>query len=374
MFQLLQRRGNISIRVFYTNGERAKEGKFDKGFGRQIKWDLPLTEGYDHCFVQNIAKDPGSHHYTGIDNPGLIAEIENWGATAVLFFGWKFRSHLRAMRHFKGKIPVLFRGDSTLIDEQPGLKQSVRRLMLRWVYRHVDIALYAGTHNKAYFRAHGLDEDQLVYAPHAVDNDRFSDWDAKDQKQLQEWKRRLGIGEHDFVVLFAGKFIAKKNPESLLRLSEAVADIPDLRILMVGNGALEVALKERTHEDARFIWLDFQNQSLMPLIYRLGDVFILPSLGPGETWGLAINEAMACGLPVAASDRCGGAIDLIGKGAAGLMFDPNDPDAVEKFVLDLYHNPEMKEKLSQAAGKQIKNFNFAAVAEGIEAAARGRFL
>ncbi len=42
------------------------------------------------------------------------------------------------------------------------------------------------------------------------------------------------------------------------------------------------------------IFLDFQNQQKMPLVYRLCDIFVLPSMGPGETWGLAVNEAMAC--------------------------------------------------------------------------------
>jgi len=56
-------------------------------------------------------------------------------------------------------------------------------------------------------------------------------------------------------------------------------------------------------------------------VYRLGDVFVLPSRGPGETWGLALNEAMACGRPVIASDRVGGARDLIVHGANGWTFE-----------------------------------------------------
>lgn len=374
VFQLLQTRGVINIRVFYTNGEQAKEGKFDKGFGRQIKWDLPLLDGYDHCFVANKAKEPGSHHYGGIDNPSLIRDIEDWGATAVLIFGWKFRSHLKALRHFKGRIPVLFRGDSTLLDETSGLKAAIRRQVLRWVYRHIDIGLYVGKHNKAFYLTHGLREEQLVYAPHAVDNDRFSAWGDQQAATLASWKQQLGIRPDDFVILFAGKLIPKKNPDFLLRLGEVLSNEPNIRILMVGNGELEQELKQRTEGKEQFIWLDFQNQTLMPLIYRLGDLFVLPSLGPGETWGLAINEAMDCGLPVAATDRCGGAVDLILPGQNGIIFDPHDLNLVKEYVLDLSRNQDRKEKASLAALLQIKNFNFAAVVEGIEAAAQRRFL
>jgi glycosyltransferase involved in cell wall biosynthesis len=91
---------------------------------------------------------------------------------------------------------------------------------------------------------------------------------------------------------------------------------------MVGNGILEPTLKAETRNDSRFVFLDFQNQSQMPILYRVADLFILPSLGPGETWGLAINEALASGTKVLASEFCGGAIDLIND-FNGLKFNPN---------------------------------------------------
>jgi len=369
VFRLLASRGNVDIRVFYTAGTQAKQGKFDKGFGREISWDLPLTEGYDHCFVENVAKEPGSHHYKGIDNPSLIREIEDWKATSILIFGWKFKSHLKVIRHSKGKIPILFRGDSTLLDEKAGLKQIIRRLMLTWVYRHIDIALYTGKQNRLYYQAHGLKEKNLVFAPHAVENERFEKWSESDQSQLEEFRRDIGIELGDFVVLYAGKLIPKKNPEFLLRLASALPDLVQLKILIVGNGELEDSLKNAAQTDPRIKFLDFQNQTLMPLVYRLGDVFLLPSLGPGETWGLGLNEAMACGLPVMASDRCGGAPDLIKEGENGIIFNPESLDSVRKYVLSLASDPHTKEKAGRAAREQIKNFNFASVAAAIEQAA-----
>jgi glycosyltransferase involved in cell wall biosynthesis len=80
---------------------------------------------------------------------------------------------------------------------------------------------------------------------------------------------------------------------------------------MVGNGPLENQLKvlAEPHDFIRFI--PFQNQSQMPIVYRLGDILCLPSKGPGETWGLAINEAMASGRPVIVTDKVGCAQDLL---------------------------------------------------------------
>src|SRR4051812_32141110 len=86
LFALLQSRKNISIKVFYTWGDTVKQKKYDPGFNKSIEWDIPLLDGYDHCFPENTARDPGSHHFNGIQNPGLIDDIEAWDANAVLVY------------------------------------------------------------------------------------------------------------------------------------------------------------------------------------------------------------------------------------------------------------------------------------------------
>jgi len=125
VFRLLNQQKNIDIKVFYTWGEAAKE-KFDPGFGKKIEWDIPLLEDYPYEWVKNTSTDPGSHNFKGIVNSGLIGSITSWKADAILVFGWAYHGHLKVMRHFKNKIPVYFRGDSTLLDEQSGFKNFFR--------------------------------------------------------------------------------------------------------------------------------------------------------------------------------------------------------------------------------------------------------
>jgi glycosyltransferase involved in cell wall biosynthesis len=312
LFALIAKEDDIELKVFYTWGESCLVGKFDPDFGKIIDWDIPLLEGYDFHFPRNTATNPGSHHFRGIINPDLIQNIESWGADVVWVWGWAFYSHLKIIRHFHRKIPVWFRGDSTLLDEPKSflIKRIARRFFLRWVYKHVDKAFYVGTNNKNYFKAHGLKENQLVFAPHAIDNERFLDLSGEKLKKAYEWRTSLGIKENDFVLLFAGKLELKKNPLFLLEIAKVIKDI-DFKILIVGNGILESLLKEHCINDSRFIFLEFQNQSVMPIVYRVANLFILPSLGPGETWGIALNEALACGIPVLATNNCGGACDLI---------------------------------------------------------------
>jgi glycosyltransferase involved in cell wall biosynthesis len=329
VFKLVSQRGNILLRVFYT-WENSKEGIFDIKFKQNIKWDIPLLEGYEFQFVKNTSSDQGTHHFKGMINPTLNAEIEAWGAHAILVYGWNFHSHLKAMKYFKGKIPVYFRGDSTILDDKPGIKTLLRRAWLRYVYRFVDYAFYVGKNNKNYFLKHGLTEKELIFAPHAIDNERFADQNGEYRKMAMQWRLELGIKEEDLVFLFAGKFETKKDPMSLMKAAKELQN-NGCKFVFAGDGDFKEQLMQTARNYDHVIFLPFQNQSRMPALYRLADVFVLPSKGPNETWGLAINEAMASGKAVLVSNMVGCAPDLVINEGNGFVFKAQDiHDLIQK--------------------------------------------
>ena len=344
----------INVRVFY-GWTGSTEASYDPGFEQEVEWDLPLLEGYDYTFVPNDSKNPGTHHFRGLVNPECIPRIEEWGPDAVLVFGWGWQSHLRALRHFSGRIPVFFRGDSTLIDEQGGPRQWARRAVLWWVYRHVDRALYVGSYNREYFETHGLSGEQLHWMPHAIDNDRFADPEGTLQAEASEWRRELGIPEGGApTIVFAGKLSHKKAPDLLVRAFERI-DAPEAHLVVAGSGPLEDKLRRRAPETVHF--LGFQNQSRMPIVYRLGDVFVLPSRGPGETWGLAINEAMACGRAVVASTKVGCAPDLIEDGTNGFVFESENEEALAETLQALIDRPGLRARMGAASARRIEDWS-----------------
>lgn len=363
LFKLIAGRGQIAIKVFYT-WSQARGLVYDPGFRNCREWDIPLLEGYEFTFIENTAVKSGSHHFHGIVNPSLVAEINRWEPDAVLVYGWSFHSHLRCLRYFKGRLPVLFRGDSTLLDEQSFLRSFSRKLLLKWIYRHIDIALYVGANNKQYFQKFGLKESQLVYAPHAVDNRRFTRLNPAEKTEARQWRKELGFSEKDWVLLFVGKLEEKKNPQFIIELAERIKE-KHIKFLLVGNGHLENQLKN-VAKTSRVVFLGFQNQSKMPTVYRLAQAFILPSKGPGETWGLAANEAMCAGLPVILSAKVGGAPDLIVNGTNGLIFQPDEVERVEDYVRHLYNDQEACIQAGQKAMLHIQQFNLDSVAAAIE--------
>lgn len=356
-FQLLAEQSKIDLKVYYT-WSQARDKVKDRTFGQDIKWDIPLLENYAYEFVDNIAKKPGSHHFFGIDNPQLIPAIKDFSPDAILVFGWSFKSHLGVLRHFKGKIPIWFRGDSTLLDGNPGIKTLIRRKVLRWVYRHIDKAFYVGSANKAYFLKHGLTEHQLVYAPHAVDNRRFMGSAEQDYEvKAVRWREELGLSSQNLVVLFAGKFEPKKQPSLLIKALIAANKEREspLKLVMVGQGPQEFELKALAKNHDCITFIPFINQSEMPVVYRLGDVFCLPSQGPSETWGLAVNEAMACGRAVIVSNKVGCAADLVQDGN-GWVFEYNDLNDLKTILINI--NQKTLRQMGQSAQRYINDWQF----------------
>ena len=108
--------------------------------------------------------------------------------------------------------------------------------------------------------------------------------------------------------------------------------------------------------------MPFQNQSKMPIVYRLADVFVLPS--SVETWGLSVNEAMACSRAVLVSDKAGCAVDLVEIGRNGYVFDPHDVDDLIQKMTD--YTKSKARKMGKESFKIIQNWTYAAGIENLK--------
>jgi glycosyltransferase involved in cell wall biosynthesis len=187
------------------------------------------------------------------------------------------------------------------------------------VYRSVDRAFYVGTANKRYFLWAGLMENQLTFAPHAVDNGYFMRDNEERMTQAAVKRKELGITKEATVFIFVGKLEAKKQPNMLAEAFNE-AKLTNSHLLFIGSGALEAELKDQYAAVDHIHFVGFQNQQSMPMWYRVGNVLCLPSKGPGETWGLAVNEAMASGCAAIVSNRTGCNEDVVSSDTVGIQF------------------------------------------------------
>lgn len=364
-FAWLTAHAPLELRVFYlwNFGVTAQR---DPQFGATFAWDRDLLAGYAHEFVPNRARDPGTHHFRGLDNPSLVARLRTWSPDAVLLFGYNYRSHVRLI--LGSCWPLLFRGDSHLIDHPP--PRLLKRWLLRLLYARFAAITYVGQANRDYFHTFGVPAARLHFAPHCVDETHFTATPAR-LAESAALRSHLGL-DHRRIVLFAGKFVPDKQPLALLQAFLALAPA-DAALVFVGQGkelaALQATAAARPDVTVRF--LPFANQSEMPARYLLADIFALPSRGLYETWGLAVNEAMHLGVPCLVSNRVGCQRDLVTEGETGWVFSASDPTALHSALARALHDVTTRAPALRAAvPHRIAGYTYARATAGLLHAVR----
>jgi glycosyltransferase involved in cell wall biosynthesis len=366
-FRYLSEHAGLHLRVFFLL-QPLEAGLFDHGFQREVKWDLPLLEGYSHEFVRNTSARPGTGSFWGLRNPELKKRVLAFQPDAVLLMGYNFWSLVRFILTWRARrVPLIFRGDSHRIARARSIMERIRRALIAFLFRRFSAFLYVGNANYRYFTYHGVCARALFYAPHAVDMQRFAGEGARAVEAAFAWRRSLGVADERLVVLFAGKFEDKKRPVDLLKAFKSL-DTRAASLLFVGDGPLEGALREEARGCDNVHFVSFQNQSLMPRTYAACDVLVLPSYGPFETWGLAVNEAMSVGKPAIVSTHVGCAEDLVQPGITGLVFEAGSQDSLAQALSTALQSRRQLRDWGAAARAHVGAFSYAEAAKGLLAA------
>lgn len=357
-------RERIALKVFYL-WDFGVENRVDPGFQVRVKWDIPLLSGYDYEFVPNMSLWPGTSRFMGLWNPSLADRVHDFRPDAVLLLGYNFASLLHFIFNWNSRsAPLVFRGDSHRIIKRSGLAEGIRRSLIRRVFERFAAFLYVGSANRDYFRYHGVVDARLFRAPHAVDNERFFAQARTAAVAAAEWRDTLGIAAGHSVVLYAGKFEAKKRPLDLLDAFKK-AQLDNTSLLFVGSGPLGEQLRAAAANCTNVHLAPFQNQTLMPRTYMVGDLFVLPSYGPGESWGLAVNEAMCMGCPVAVSDHVGCARDLVVPYDNGLIFPAGDVASLAACLLEALSDRKRLKDWGTNGRRRIKEFSYTESTAGL---------
>lgn len=366
-FRWLRSHTALEFRVFYL-WDFGVTAQRDRQFEATVKWDIDLLSGYDHEFVPGVAGDPGTHHFSGLDNPSLGRRLAAWRPGALLLFGYKWKSHLRAIAWARRKrVPLLLRGDSHFIGRGP--PSFLRRLPLALLFSQFAGFLHVGAANRDYFSTLGVPARRLFFAPHAVDATLFDPTQPAPRAAAAATRAQLGLTPETKVVLFAGKFLPAKQPVELLRAFLAL-NPPETALVFVGDGPERdtlVQLSASARPGSVFL-LPFANQSEMPARLLLADLLVLPSGGLFETWGLVVNEAMCLGVPALVSDRVGCQRDLVIPGETGWVFQHDDPVDLKRQLaaaLTTMRNPEHAQQLRLRVRSRIAGYSYAQTTQGL---------
>lgn len=408
--------GDFDLQVFFLS-DFSLHAHYEHAFKQTFKWDTELTNGYRWELLPRRIIGPSTPLRRWLPLAGLRRRLRAENFAAVWVHGWAHVGLCQAIQAAAANhIPVLFRGEALLSpdsnkrshlaagvlapapikfrkgDVQPPLETPVNSSTLKsawsmtndqlrgraraafyrnWLLPRVAACLYIGARNREFYQQHQVTDERLFSMPYAVDNDFFQQRCADAQPHREELRAALGLAPGRPVVLFAGKLTAVKAPQELLAAFASVhqqwhdSTLPYL--LFAGDGPLRSSLAAAARplgDSVRF--LGFRNQSELPALYDLGDLFVLPS--NFEPWGLVVNEAMNAARPIIVSHRVGAAADLVENGKNGFVYRSGNVGELAAAITRILESANLRDQMGRASRKRISAWNFAADRAGLLAA------
>jgi glycosyltransferase involved in cell wall biosynthesis len=371
-FRKLAEQSGVDIEVFYSQQATASD-QANAGFGVKFDWDISLLDGYPYRFLRNVAKEPSIAGFNGLDTPEIKQIVERERFDAVMINGWHYKSAWQTMRAcWNTHTPVMVRSDSHLHTERTGLKRVAKWPFYRWFISKLDACLPVGMWSSEYFLHYGARPERVFVVPHSVDTEYFANETQRLESQRSALRASWDLSASRRVFVFAGKFISKKRPLDFVNaLREARSRGADVSGLMVGDGPLRGDCEEAVRAaDLPIRFSGFLNQTEIAQAYVAADALVLPSDG-GETWGLVVNEAMACGLPCFVSDRVGCGPDMIKAGQTGNVFPMGDTLALGRLMAESARDSTCLESMRKYASEQAQKYTVSvAVDRTVEALER----
>jgi len=346
----------LDIQVAYCSLQGAEAGT-DPEFGIEVKWDVPVLEGYPWILVRNNSLRPGLDRFCGLFNLGLWKLIRSKSYDAVVAYtGYAFASFwIVAAASKAARVPLLFGTDATSLEPRAGgerWKIRIKKVLLPAIFRMATVVIAPSSATAAYLQSLGITGDRVVVTPFVVDNDYWTNQATRVDRAAV--RASWGCTNGQPVVLFCAKLQPWKRPQDVLH-AFAKSGLPDARLVMAGDGSMRNQLRAqaihlRIADRVKFI--GFVNQSQLPSLYRSADVMVLPS--EYDPCPAVVCEAMLCGCPVILSDKIRGRFDLVRPGQTGFVYPCGDVDALAQTLRCALMDRDKLNQLSQAARERMQ--------------------
>src|SRR5258708_29238477 len=365
-FRLLAADPEIDLTVLYCSRHGVDVYR-DEDMKTSLRWDIELLSGYRHRFLINLGSAP-NRGYFRLVNPGIVPEWGRGAYPAVIFFsGWGSVTALLGLATCRMlRVPSFIYGDSSLPPPVDSWRASIRAGLIRMIFGLTTGFMVSGARNADYYAHYGANRGTFFLLPWAIDNDRFMGAAAFAPGARAALRTRYGIRDDAMAILFSAKLVPRKDPFTLLRAFERMEHRSRAALVFMGDGelrgALEAYVRERAIPDVHF--LGFINHNDIPHHYPMCDVFVLPSTY--EPRGAGINEAMACGLPVIVTDRCGSIGDIVAEGENAFVYPVGD-DARLAAQLDVLAGDEaLRARMGQRSREIIQPWSYGRGVEGVK--------
>lgn len=297
-------------------------------------------------------------------NSGLAAALRRSAPEVILCGGYNYLASWQCLRWAKRhKVRFLAWVESTAHDMRAN--RTVTESLKTKFLRRCDGFVAPGRSSMEYLKAYGIEESGIHFAPNAVDTDFFSHRADCARGQSARLQHELRLPSRFF--LFVGRFVPEKGIFDLLQAYGTLAAQlrTEVGVVLVGDGPSrsELGKMAAAIHPGSIHFAGFAQRELLPSYYGLADAFVFPT--HSDPWGLVVNEAMACGLPVIATGVAGCAADLVEDNRNGFVIPARDIGSLSVAMDRLARDPGLRLQMGRCSRERIRAYSPEACARGM---------
>lgn len=376
-FRFLQQQDKLQLTVYYTDSAHATR-PYDPELSHRSGWGDEMVSGYSYyVYPRSFAGRIKMSHSLVRKRPDLI-----------IVSGWRCLDNLVVILFaLASGIPLGLRSDNHISVTSAGSpKRLLKTFVLKQCFKMFSTGHPVGTLAEEYMLANGIDPAKIFPFPYLVNVEMLTSLTESAMSNRHLLRSRYGICPSDMVILGVMKFIDREDPMTLLRAFASLDDgpikssardvnsggrtdpasqegstFPEVHLLLVGDGHLRPAIEQYVQEEhVLHVHLPgYVPYTSLPEFFAIADVLVHPAVR--ESWGVTVNEAIACSLPVVAADTVGSSVDLIDVGLTGFTFPAGDSRALGALLRALRSQPALLASLKTRCNKAkgLTRFSYA---------------
>jgi glycosyltransferase involved in cell wall biosynthesis len=301
-------------------------------------------------------------------NRGLTSALADAAPNVIACGGYNYAASWQAMSWARrNQVQFLLWIESTERDQRSG-KAPIEFLKQKFV-KSCDGFIVPGKSSRDYVRSYGISDVMIATAPNAVANQIFEKLASDAIANVARERERYRLPPR--YLLFVGRLVPEKGVYDLLQAYEGLDPVTrsELGLVIVGDGPLRRELEHRSAQlgNPSVQLPGFVQRDELATYYALAEMLVFPT--HTDTWGLVVNEAMACGLPVIASSAAGCVADLVRNEWNGYVVEPRQTEQVSMAIRRLANCPELRAKMGRRSREIIAQYSPENCAKGIATAA-----
>ena len=346
MFDRIAERPELDLTALYAGGSVQRR-----------TWTI--EPNHRAVFLEGV-RIPGAYRVLRHEYPvslGVFEQLRRARPDVVVVSGWStFASQAAAEWCRRRDVPYVLLVESNERDARPGWRRTVKEAMVPRMVAGAAEVLVVGRLAREAMLARGVPPERISLFADTIDAERFGREADRLAARRDELRAAVGVGPADVAVLCVARLAPEKGQDTLVRAAAEAQD-PRLVLLLAGSGDERDRLVALADElGVRLVLLpDLPWQRIVER-FALADVFAL--LSRHEPWGVVVNEAAACGLPLVLSDRVGAAFDLLEDGRNGTLVPVDDHVAAGAAIRALAGDPERRHEAGEASRAIMRGWGY----------------